>query len=94
MSPGELGTEPKRGHAESGGTRTASENGAHSGYTGSVPSIPGGPANLAVLGGNLPPSFGTSQVEPNVRRRHSQSAGLVARRNGPVARSPRTQLLR
>ena len=52
---------------------------------------PGGTANLTVLGGNRPPSFGT--VNHRIVSAHSwrtMSGGRVARRNGPVARSTQT----
>jgi hypothetical protein len=50
---------------------------------------PGGTANLAVLGGNLPPS-GTHRPRPKSHAGIVRStAGRVARQNGPVARSTR-----
>jgi hypothetical protein len=47
----------------------------------------GGTANLAVLGGNLPPSFGTIVRTNMVGSGRTKRGGRVARHNGPVARS-------
>ena len=44
--------------------------------------VPGGTANLAVLGGNLPPSIGGECLNQTV-------VAKAARRNGSLARSPR-----
>jgi hypothetical protein len=50
----------------------------------------GGTANLAVLGGNLPPSLGAQNDSPVSVPRRLQTGGLVARQNGPVAHSTQT----
>ncbi len=47
----------------------------------------GGTANLAVLGGNLPPSLAGSLDSPFSEGFACKACGLVARRNGQVARS-------
>jgi hypothetical protein len=52
-----------------------------------MPLNSGGTANLAVLGGNLPPSFGTEQSRTSWRFSvRTNSGGRVPARNGPVAR--------
>lgn len=48
---------------------------------------PGGTANLAVLGGNLPPSQAPEQLASFKRQLRRSTVGLVARQTGPVARS-------
>ena len=50
---------------------------------------PGGTANLAVLGGNLPPSRTHDARSPFGARVVRTAVGRVARQNGPVARSTR-----
>src|SRR5213594_4636369 len=47
----------------------------------------GGTANLAVLGGNLPPSLEHHRRSPFGAAIRSESGGLVARRHGQVARA-------
>jgi hypothetical protein len=47
----------------------------------------GGTANLAVLGGNLPPSRAHKDCSPFSKYHARSAVGLVARQNGPVARS-------
>ena len=55
-------------------------------------SLLGGTANLAVLGGNLPPSFGTVNARINWTILGAPTGGgRVARRNGLVARSTRNR---
>src|SRR5688572_5489516 len=49
----------------------------------------GGTANLAVLGGNLPPSRTHGHRSPFSEIVVRTTVGLVARQNGPVARSTR-----
>jgi hypothetical protein len=51
---------------------------------------PGGTANLAVLGGNLPPSRTHRQRSAFGEIVVRAAVGLVARQNGPVARSTGT----
>jgi len=48
---------------------------------------PGGTANLAVPGGNLPPGWSMPGVCPMPPTFTQAGAGRVARQNGPVARS-------
>ena len=55
-----------------------------------MPLNPGGTANLAVLGGNLPPSSGGAAMSPKDETNHPALAGLVARPHGPVARATQT----
>ena len=50
----------------------------------------GGTANLAVLGGNVPPSQTHEDRSPLSEDVVRLAVGLVARQNGPVARSTRT----
>ena len=50
---------------------------------------PGGTVNLAVLGGNLPPSRAHNGRPPFSARVGRTAVGRVARQNGPVARSTR-----
>ena len=50
---------------------------------------PGGTANLAVLGGNLPPGRTQNDRSPFSARIVRSAVGRVARQNGPVARSTR-----
>ena len=47
----------------------------------------GGTANLAVFGGNLPPSLGLLRESSLHEAREGDACGLVAHRNGQVARS-------
>jgi hypothetical protein len=56
--------------------------------------VPGGTVNLAVLGGNLPPSFGIADARSNrqVNLERSTNGGRGTRSNGPVARSTRTSI--
>ena len=51
---------------------------------------PGGTANLAVMGGNLPPSRAHGDRPPLGSHSLRSTVGLVARQNGPVARSTQT----
>jgi hypothetical protein len=53
---------------------------------------PGGTANLAVLGGNLPPSRAHGDRTPFGSHSLRSAVGLVARQNGPVARSTQTPI--
>src|SRR5262245_25418316 len=51
---------------------------------------PGGTANLAVLGGNLPPSAGQPKCSLSNQVFALSSVGLAARQDGQAARSPQT----
>jgi len=53
---------------------------------------PGGTANLAVLGGNLPPSRAHGDCTPLGSPSLCSAVRLVARQNGPVARSTQTPI--
>jgi hypothetical protein len=61
------------------------------GLTGTIRLGRGGTANLAVLGGNLPPSWGPHRAKQLITIGRTKRGRRVARHNGPVARSTRTR---